>query len=99
MNSTARFKYSFNGFRRKKWLIIVVNKWDKVLAKPWVDKETMMARYINYLKEKIEFLPWVPVIFTSALNKKRTDEIIKMALQIDGERKKREWKLEYLMNF
>jgi len=50
----------------KKWLIIVVNKWDKVLEKPWVDKAHMMERYITYLKEKIEFLPWVSVIFTSA---------------------------------
>ena len=27
-----------------KWLIIVVNKWDKVLAKPWVDREKMMNK-------------------------------------------------------
>jgi len=54
----------------KKWLIIAVNKWDKVLNKPWVNKETMMLRYIDYLKEKIEFVPWVSVIFTSATDKK-----------------------------
>lgn len=72
-----------------KWLIIVVNKWDKVLAKPWIDKESMMDRYINYLKSKIEFLPWVPVIFTSALNKKRVNEIVEIASEIKKERSKR----------
>ena len=74
---------------QKKWLIIVVNKWDKVLAKPWVDKETMMQRYINYLQEKIDFLPWVSVIFTSAIDKKRVWEILKRASEIKKERQKR----------
>lgn len=72
-----------------KWLIIVVNKWDKVLAKPWVDKEKMMNRYIEYLKAKIEFLPWVSVVFTSALDKKRVDEILENAKNIKLERFKR----------
>lgn len=72
-----------------KWLIIVVNKWDKVLAKPGIDKEKMMNRYIEYLKSKIEFLPWVSVVFTSALDKKRIDEILENALNIKKERFKR----------
>lgn len=73
----------------QKWLVIVVNKWDKVLDKPWVDKETMMTRYIAYLQEKIEFLPWVSVIFTSATNKKRVNEILERAIEIKSERFKR----------
>jgi len=73
----------------KKWLIIVVNKWDKVLDKPGVDKAHMMERYTQYLKEKIEFLPWVSVIFTSATEKKRLTEILDEAIKIDWERKKR----------
>jgi len=73
----------------KKWLIIVVNKWDKVLAKPGVNKETMMNRYINYLQEKIEFIPWVSVIFTTAPEQKRVNEILKIASQIKQERFKR----------
>ncbi len=72
-----------------KWLIIVVNKWDKVLDKPWVDKETVMTRFLAYLQEKMDFLPWVSVIFTSAINNKRTDEIIKRAIDIKKERFKR----------
>lgn len=72
-----------------KWLVIVVNKWDKVLAKPGVDKDKMMNRYIEYLKSKIEFLPWVSVIFTSAVDRKRVDEILQSAENIKIERYKR----------
>jgi GTP-binding protein len=78
-----------NVLEEKKWLIIVVNKWDKVLEKPWVDKDSMMNRYIEYLKEKVEFLPWVSVVFTSALKEKRTDEILEHAIEIKTQRFKR----------
>lgn len=73
----------------KKGLIVVVNKWDKVLEKPGVNRETMMLRYIEYLKEKIEFIPWVSVIFTSATDKKRVNEILERAGEIKEERFKR----------
>jgi len=66
-----------------------VNKWDKVLEKPGVDKETVMNRYLEYLQRKIEFLPWVSVIFTSAVNNKRTSEILERAIEIKAERYKR----------
>ena len=72
-----------------KGLIIVVNKWDEVLKKPGVDKEKMMNRYIAYLKEKVEFLPWVPVVFSSAVENKRVDEILENAVNIKAERYKR----------
>ena len=72
-----------------KGLIIVVNKWDKVLDKPGINRETMMLRYIEYLKEKIEFVPWVSVIFSSATDKKRVNEILDRAGEIKLERFKR----------
>ena len=72
-----------------KGLVIVINKWDEVLAKPWVDKDKMMNRYIDYLKQKIEFLPWVPVVFSSATENKRVDEILENAVNIKEERFKR----------
>ena len=72
-----------------KGLVIVVNKWDKVLDKPGVDKAHMMERYIWYLKEKIDFLPWVSVIFTSATEKKRLPNILDEAINIADERQKR----------
>ncbi len=72
-----------------KWLVIVLNKWDKVLAKPGIDKDKIMDKYISYLKEKMDFLPWVSTIFTSATEKKRVNEILDSAIWIDKERKKR----------
>jgi len=73
----------------KKWLIIAINKWDLVLKKTWADKEYMMNKYISYLKDKIDFLPWVWVIFTSAIDKKRVYEILEWAIEIKKERQKR----------
>lgn len=72
-----------------KWLVIVVNKWDLVLKKTWIDREKMMNKYIEYLKEKVEFLPWVSVVFTSAVDKKRIEEILEDAKNIKLERFKR----------
>jgi len=71
----------------KKWLIIVINKWDAVLNKEGIDKEKIMWRYLWYLSEKFDFLPWVSVIFTSAVEKKRVEEILDTAILINEERK------------
>lgn len=72
-----------------KWLIVVLNKWDMVLDKPWINKDTIMDKYLVYLKDKIDFLPWVSTIFTSAIEKKRVNEILESAIWISLERKKR----------
>ena len=79
----------WKALEENKWIIVVVNKWDKVLEKPWVNKEQMMTRYIDYLQEKIEFIPWVSVIFTTATEKKRVNEILQRAREIKHERFKR----------
>jgi len=49
----------------------------------------MMQRYTQYLQEKIEFLPWVTVIYTAATEKKRVNEIMDEAIKIKTERYKR----------
>jgi predicted GTPase len=46
-----------------------------------------MSRYLSYLSEKFDFLPWVSVIFTSATNKKGMEEILDTAILINEERK------------
>jgi GTP-binding protein len=48
-----------------------------------------MNRYIAYLQEKIDFIPWVTVVFSSALNKKRVNDILDIAKNIKQERFKR----------
>lgn len=72
-----------------KGLIIVVNKWDKVLDRPGINKDTMMERYIGYMKQKVDFLPWCPVIFSSALEGRRVKDILARASEIKEERFKR----------
>ncbi len=73
----------------KKGIILVVNKWDKVLAKPDVGKDTILERYMVYLSKKFDFLSYVPVVFTSAIDGKRIDLILDHAQKIKLERVKR----------
>ena len=72
-----------------KWIILVVNKWDKVLAKPGIDKETIKNSYMSYMKKKFDFLPFASPVFTSAIDWKRVDEILETAANIKAERMKR----------
>jgi GTP-binding protein len=48
-----------------------------------------MGKYISYLNEKFDFMPRVSVIFTSAVEKKRVEDILSTAIQIKLERNKR----------
>ena len=68
----------------RKGIIIGVNKWDLV------EKETNTARdYTRAMHERLQTLDYVPIIFISALTKQRVHRVIKKALEIDTERKKR----------
>jgi predicted GTPase len=67
----------------------VVNKWDKVLGKPGINKDTIQKEYMSYLKLKFDFLSYVTPVFTSAINGKRVDEILDVAAKIKDERLKR----------
>jgi predicted GTPase len=51
-----------------------------VLDKPGINKDTIMDKYMVYLKDKMDFLPWVSTIFTSAIEKKRVNEILDSAI-------------------
>ena len=73
----------------KKGIILVVNKWDKVLSKPDVWVDTILERYMRYLSKKFDFLSYVPVVFTSAIDGKRIDKILEHAIAIRKERNKR----------
>lgn len=73
----------------KKWIILVVNKWDKVLSKPDVNTATILDRYMVYLSKKFDFLSYAPVVFTSAIENRRIDLVLDHALSIRKEREKR----------
>lgn len=58
-----------------KGLIIVVNKWDKVL-------DTDIKEYIKKVRSEFQFLSYAPVVFTSALTKKRIHTIMPEVLKV-----------------
>ena len=75
--------------KAKKGIILVMNKWDKVLAKPGINTETILERYMHYLSKKFDFLSYAPVVFTQAIEGKRIDLILDHTLAIYAERHKR----------
>ena len=68
-----------------KGLILVVNKWDTV-----EDKKSI-KEYLKEVRSEFQFLSYVPVIFTSALTKKRVHTIMPEVLKV-SENIKREIK-------
>ena len=65
----------------KKGLMLIVNKSD--LMK---DTESDRNRFIRILRHRFDFLPWVPVLFVSALKRKNIEKILEVAQQIYLER-------------
>ncbi len=69
---------------RRKGIILAVNKWDLV------EKETDTSkRFEDAIKDKIGSIDYMPVIFISALTKKRIFKLVDMCLSIQDERKKK----------
>jgi GTPase len=68
----------------QKGVILIVNKWDLVVK----DSKTM-AEFQDQAAETFSFVPYAPIIFTSALTGQRVDQIIEVALHVYGERQKR----------
>lgn len=66
----------------KKWIILVLNKWDKVLAKPGINTDTILDRYMVYLSKKFDFLSYAPVVFSSAIEWRRIDLILEHAPKV-----------------
>ncbi|MBI5412225.1 ribosome biogenesis GTPase Der [Candidatus Peregrinibacteria bacterium] len=71
-----------------KGLVILANKWD-IKVDPKMSEEERRTTFFLYLKRKFVFLPWVPVIFTSALTRKEMTKIFEIFDEIECERKKR----------
>ena len=70
--------------RRRKGLIIAVNKWDLI------EKETKTAKqHEDTIRDKLGSIDYAPVIFISALTKQRIFKLIELGQQIGDERKKK----------
>jgi GTP-binding protein len=71
------------GFILDAWksCVVIVNKWDAI------EKDTYtMQDYIQHVRQELNFLDYVPVIFISAQTGQRTHQIIDTALQVQEER-------------
>lgn len=67
-----------------KSIIVIVNKWDLV------EKTShTMALYEQEIRQALRFMPWVPIVFVSALTGQRVHHILPLALRIDQERRQR----------
>ena len=65
-------------------LIVVVNKWDLVNRNRF-----RMERSLHRVRERLHFMPYVPVCFTSALTGEGIAELLDTALSLWQERQKR----------
>ena len=70
--------------RRRKGVVIAVNKWDLIEK----DDKTAKA-YEDAIRNKIGNLQYLPVIFISALTKQRIYKLVELCLQVCEERKKK----------
>lgn len=67
-----------------KGVAILVNKWDLVIK----DNETF-NQYTRHLRNEFKFLPFAPLLFISALEGQRTNQVLPLALRIAQERRRR----------
>jgi len=70
--------------RLRKGLVVGINKWDLV------EKETNTARdYEQRIKERLQTLDYVPVLFISALTKQRVYKLVDVVLEVARQRSRR----------
>ncbi|HEY9122374.1 MAG TPA: ribosome biogenesis GTPase Der [Brevefilum sp.] len=71
------------GYIKDAWksAVVAVNKWDLV------EKDTYTINdYTSHIREELNFMDYVPMIFISALTGKRVDQVLPLALQVQEER-------------
>ncbi len=71
------------GFILESWksAIVVVNKWDAI------PKDTYtMDNFTKHVRQELNFMDYVPVLYISALTGQRVDQVLPMALKVQEER-------------
>jgi GTP-binding protein len=68
-----------------KGLVLVVSKWDSVEDKDAFTRDALAPAIAN----TYDFVPWAPLIFTSAVSGQNVTKLFDLALEIDAERHKR----------
>jgi len=71
------------GYIKDAWksAIVVVNKWDLVEK----DSYTINA-YTDHIRQELNFMDYVPMLFISALTGQRVDKVLPLALRVQEER-------------
>lgn len=64
-----------------KSVVVIVNKWDAVEK----DNYTM-DQYIDTIREQLNFVDYVPILFISAKTGRKVDEVLPLALRVQEER-------------
>jgi GTP-binding protein len=67
--------------RENKGLIVVMNKMDL-----FEDQEQARSRLTNLLRKRMAFVPWAPVVFTSALERRNLFPVLEIAHEIGVQR-------------
>jgi GTPase len=71
------------GYILEEWksAVVVINKWDLI------EKDThTMGEFTEYVRYELNFMDYVPILFTSALTGKRVDQILPLAFRVQEER-------------
>jgi GTP-binding protein len=68
-----------------KGLVLVVSKWDSVEGKDAYTRDHLAPQ----ISANFDFVPWAPLIFTSAVSGQNVTKLFDLAMEIDLERKKR----------
>ncbi len=71
------------GFILEAWksVVVVVNKWDTITK----DNYTMES-FTQHVRQELNFMDYVPVLFISALTGQRVSQVLPMALRVQEER-------------
>jgi GTP-binding protein len=68
-----------------KGLVLVVSKWDIAQDKDAFTRDDLAPR----IARNFEFVPWAPLIFTSAITGQNVTKLFDIAMEIEEERQKR----------
>ncbi len=71
------------GYILDEWksVVVIINKWDLIEK----DSHTM-AEFTQYIRFELNFMDYVPILFTSAKTGKRVDQILDLALEVQQQR-------------
>ncbi len=71
------------GYIKDAWksALVVVNKWDLI------EKDTYtINEYTAQIRQELNFMPYIPMVFISSLTGQRVDRVLPLALQVQEER-------------